>query len=145
MGQLVEHAEKEHKFNVLSENINRRYFKSSIDIKNCFEKSFNWSAAHFKFKDQHFFRECWRSTGGLWSIWVYAIGSMKDCEKHAYTMKIFADDKHDKEQLIYHGHCVPFDLAKEQVAEQGKCLTLTDAAVKRYISNDKLYYSLIIK
>ena len=47
---------------------------------------------HFS-EDRHFFRECCRSKDGQWFVWVYMIGSRKECEEYIYTVKIMSDDR----------------------------------------------------
>ena len=147
MAHLFEHMQKEHNRIVENTVLNEyQRIKSSLHVKTeDFIEEGIWKPAHIKFEDKHFFLESWRSTTGQWSFWVYMIGSKEACDEWTYTMKLKSKKK--KEMQIYRarGYCVPLDLTKEQVAMQGICFTLTDAAVKWLIANDRLKYSITIE
>jgi len=144
MVQLLEHMRKEgHK---PREFPNQRQIKRYLSVKDKdFEQDNIWREDHITIKDQHFFGQCWRSTGGQWALWVFMLGSRADCEKQAYTIKLKSHEGKRKEELIYRGYCAPLDMTKEQVASTGNCLTLTDAAVKRLKVNDGFKYSITIE
>ena len=142
MARLVQHMKKEH------ESVIRKtkHFESCIPVKDeDFQKAGIWTEDHITFKDHHFFGECWRSLCGQWTFWVYKLGSNKDCEEQAYTIRVFAKIGNKKTEYVYRGQCVPLDINKKQVASSGNCLILTDAAVKRLIVKNEILYSVTIE
>merc|ERR1712029_981500 len=109
-----------------------------------FEEEAFWTN-HIKLNKRHFFSESWRNIDGQWTFWVYAMGSKKDCKRFTYTINFFSTDKDKKGKLVYQNYCVPLDLSKEQVARNGDCLTLTDAAAKRFWVNGTIKFKVIIE
>merc|ERR1719259_1532088 len=100
-----------------------------------------WISDHIVFEDRHFFRECCRSKDGQWFVWVYMIGSRKECEEYIYTVKIISDDR--KEELKFKGRCVPLDIAKEKMVQVGNCLIFPDSTAKRFSANQqRIHYQV---
>ena len=100
-----------------------------------------WISDHIVLEDRHFFRECCRSKDGQWFVWVYMIGSRKECEEYTYTIKIISDDR--EEELKFKGRCVPLDIAKEKMVQVGNCLIFPDSTAKRFSANQqRLHYQV---
>jgi len=97
----------------------------------------------FKLGDKHFLHECWLREDGQWHVWVYMIGSKKECQKHIYTIKIISSNT--RETLTYSGPCVSLDMDKETVAEMGRCLTFPNTIAQRLSVDNKLMYEGEVK
>jgi len=144
MAQLISHVTKDHKEALLSPYENPLKFALTV-TEEYFEWETTWQTRHITLQDKHFFGEIWRNSDGLWNLWVYMIGSKRDCKGYTYTIRIFSDDENKKVESTYTNYCVPLDRSKEQVVAQGKCLTITDAAVREFLANKRVNYDIIIK
>jgi len=106
-----------------------------------FHKETIWKPSYINFRDQHFYLECWRNTGGIWCMWVYMLGIQQKCEEYRFTIKV----KRENIVLTYQGPCIPMDHSKEKVAELGKGLIFTDAVARQSRDGERLHYHLVIE
>jgi len=90
-----------------------------------------------------FFRQALRNQEGQWHLWLYMIGTPKECEECTYTIQVFAVGK--KERLTYHGCCIPLDHSWEKVTQLGQCLNFSNATAKYFMVGDKIQYQVTIE
>jgi len=142
MAQLVEHMKKDHEREDFVHTESNTYRSHFIVQSSDFTGEIMWISDHIVFEDRHFFRECCRSKDGQWFVWVYMIGSRKECEEYIYTVKIVSDDR--EEELMYRGRCVPLDVPKEKLVQVGNCLIFPDATAKRFWANQRIHYQVYV-
>jgi len=142
MAQLVEHMKKDHERGDFVHTESNTYRSHFIVQSSDFTGEIMWISDHIVFEDRHFFRECCRSKDGQWFVWVYMIGSRKECEEYIYTVKIMSDGR--EEELMYRGRCVPLDIAKEKLVQVGNCLIFPDATAKRFWANQRIHYQVCV-
>jgi len=142
MAQLVEHMKKDHEREDFVHTESNTYRSHFIVQSSDFTGEIMWISDHIVFEDRHFFRECCRSKDGQWFVWVYMIGSRKECEEYIYTVKIMSDDR--EEELMYRGRCVPLDVAKEKLVQVGNCLIFPDSTAKRFWANQRIHYQVYV-
>jgi hypothetical protein len=58
-----------------------------------FNREIMWISDHLVLDGRHFFRECCRNANGLWFIWVYLLGTVKEADTYVYSIKITSEDK----------------------------------------------------
>jgi len=142
MAQLMEHMKKDHEREDFVHTESNTYRSHFIVQSSDFTREIMWISDHIVLEDRHFFRECCRSKDGQWFVWVYMIGSRKECEEYIYTVKIMSDDR--EEELMYRGRCVPLDIAKEKLVQVGNCLIFPDATAKRFWANQRIHYQVYV-
>jgi len=142
MAQLMTHMTKDHEREDFVHTESNTYRSHFIVQSSDFTREIMWISDHIVLEDRHFFRECCRSKDGQWFVWVYMIGSRKECEEYIYTVKIMSDDR--EEELMYRGRCVPLDVPKEKLVQVGNCLIFPDSTAKRFWANQRIHYQVYV-
>ncbi len=107
-------------------------------------KDATWKATQLHFDSKYFYMECCRSKEGQWNIWVYMLENKKD-EFENYLCEISIINTKSKDQLLFRGRPFSLDLTRENIVESGRGLVFTDATVRQYRQDDKLFYRVSIQ
>jgi len=82
MAQLLQHLEDKHQvaeqYKTTSKTLRS---KTNLEVKldRTHDRTYFIKPVHMQVGDRHFFREALRTTDGRWYMWLYMLGSKKDC------------------------------------------------------------------
>lgn len=100
------------------------------------ERKVRWGIRHLRLNDHDFFCCMQRDKYGVWSFWVYVVGTEEESIRYKCKIKVCCVNHSDNIQ--YEGQCISIHTSKQDVPEVGRPLTTTDASVKRFVGNDRL-------
>ena len=94
---------------------------------------------------QYFFCACWRSLEllGPWHICLYMVGTPNESKGYIFTVKVINPDH--IEELTYTGQSVSLQIGREEIRNEGRCLTFSNAIAKRFCRNDGIEFSISVR